>query len=387
MSIPMTSSFRILAAALAAAVIASQASAQDVLVRAAKLVVSPDLVLENGELLVRSGKVAYVGSEIPAEARQRAMKREWPTATIAPGAVVAFGWLGQEEALGERATAFTPELRAADGFDGTTDAVRKLPAEGVTAYGLAPSSRNVVAGIGALVKPAGEFARVPADDLFLHLSVVKQARDQERWPTSIMGAADLLRTTFKAAANPVSGDTRLRPFREAMQGQRQVFVHANTLNELTVALDACMQAGIAPVVVGAGDAAKCIDQLKAARARVVLGAASPDAKVAQLELPAELEAAGIPFAIVGEPSTLRWSAALAVRHGASRRAALAALTRVPAEMLGMQERIGSLRAGCDADFAVWSGDPIELTAELLAVYVDGEERHVRDAAQAAKEKN
>jgi len=119
----------------------------------------------------------------------------------------------------------------------------------------------------------------------------------------------------------------------------------------------------------------------------VLGTASPDAKVAQLELPAKLEAAGIPFAIAGEPSTLRWSAALAVRHGATRRTALSALTRVPAEMLGMQDRIGSLRAGCDADFAVWSGDPVELTSELLAVYVDGEERHVKDAAQAAKEKN
>ena len=387
MSKAMTSSFPWMVAALAVALAGTQARAQDVLVRAAKVVVSPEVVLDDGELLVRGGKVAYVGSEIPAEARQRATKMEWPTATVAPGMVVAFGWLGQEEQLGERATAFTPELRAADRFDPTTEAVRRLPHEGVTSHGLAPSSRNVVAGIGALVKPAGEFATVPADDLFLHLSVVKQARDQERWPTSIMGAADLLRSTFKAAANPVSGDTRLRPFREAMQGQRTVFIHANTLNELTVALEACAQAGIAPVVVGATEAGKCIESLKAARARVVLGTASPDARLAQLQLPAQLEAAGIPFALAGDPTTLRWSAAMAVRHGASRRAALAALTRVPAEMLGMQERVGSLRAGCDADFAVWSGDPVELTSELLAVHVDGTERHRKDSAAAAKENN
>jgi imidazolonepropionase-like amidohydrolase len=50
----------------------------------------------------------------------------------------------------------------------------------------------------------------------------------------------------------------------------------------------------------------------------------------------------------------------------------AAITATPAEVLGLGERVGSLLQGRDADFAVFSGDPLDLTSRLLAVYVAGE---------------
>jgi imidazolonepropionase-like amidohydrolase len=93
-------------------------------------------------------------------------------------------------------------------------------------------------------------------------------------------------------------------------------------------------------------------------------------------LPAELALAGIRVAFTSQqPQWLRTTAALAVAHGMPRRAALAALTRTPAELIGRPERVGSLRIGCDADLAVFSGDPLDLTSRLLAVYVGGELLH------------
>ena len=65
------------------------------------------------------------------------------------------------------------------------------------------------------------------------------------------------------------------------------------------------------------------------------------------------------------------SAALAVRHGLSRGAALAALTRIPAEQCDAAATVGSLREGCHADFLVFSGDPLDLSSRLEAVFING----------------
>ena len=61
----------------------------------------------------------------------------------------------------------------------------------------------------------------------------------------------------------------------------------------------------------------------------------------------------------------RRSAALAVRAGMSREAALKALTMAGAEMLGLEDRIGSLAAGKDADFAILEGDPLSVYCKTL----------------------
>ncbi|MCK5944616.1 MAG: amidohydrolase family protein, partial [Planctomycetes bacterium] len=68
---------------------------------------------------------------------------------------------------------------------------------------------------------------------------------------------------------------------------------------------------------------------------------------------------------------LRLSAALAVRHGLGREAALAALTRTPATLLGKQAVVGSLRQGCSADFVVFDGDLLDLASRHVATWIDG----------------
>jgi imidazolonepropionase-like amidohydrolase len=69
-----------------------------------------------------------------------------------------------------------------------------------------------------------------------------------------------------------------------------------------------------------------------------------------------------------------------VRGGLSRERALAAITRIPAEILGVQERIGSLAPGRDADFLVLTGHPLDAHADVLRTYVDG--RLVFEAPQS-----
>ncbi len=363
-------------------------NAQDLLVLARTIVLAPDAVLQDGALLVRGGKVAYVGAEIPAEARAQARRLDFGDATITPGLVNAHSWLGQEAELTEVASALTPTLRTADAFDPFQDELRRLAAAGVTSAAFPPASRNLLGGIACLVRPApaggpgAPLGTVVDADLYLKASLIPVARDQERAPTSLMGSVEMLRAAFERGKAPVVGAAD-QPLREVLQGSRRLFVHANSEAEIRAALQVCQQAGVEPVLLGAADADRCLDVLKAANARVALGSLLLDSPDRQLALPAVLARAGVRFCFAAtDGEQLRLSAALAVRHGLDRKTAIDALTRAPAELLGQQARIGTLRVGCDADFAVWSGDPLDLTSSLRAAHAAGVQVHpTADAAR------
>ena len=64
-------------------------------------------------------------------------------------------------------------------------------------------------------------------------------------------------------------------------------------------------------------------------------------------------------------------AALAVRAGMDKKAALRAITINPAKILGIDSRVGSLEIGKDADFAVWLGDPLNVMSRPAAVWING----------------
>lgn len=365
----------LLVPALMATAFAAMAPAQDLLLRARKIVVAPDTVLDDGAVLVRLGKVAYVGADIPAEARAQAKVVDYGDATVVPGFVLAVTTLGRDRDLAEGALAFTPDLRAVEAFDPWQKELLGLPTHGITALALSPSPRNVAGGIAALVKPGDQRGTVATADLHVQLSLTQASRNQERDPTSLVGAVDMLRSALAAAKLGTSTSPDVAIMRQVQQGTRRVFVHADSFVELAAALDLAKEFGFEPVLVGAREADKVMARLVAQKAAVVLGTLLPEGRIADLTLPARLAQAGVPFAFAGAPEQLRLSAALAVRHGLDRKTALASLTRTPARLLEQQATVGALRQGNAADFLVFRGDPLDLGATHLATWVDGRRLH------------
>lgn len=358
--------------------------AQDLLVRAHTIVIAADTVLTDGSFLVRAGKVAYVGKDIPAEAAAKATVVDYGAATLVPGFVLPPTTLGRERDLAEAALPFTPDLRAVEAFDPWQEELTKLPRSGITALLLSPSPRNVAGGIGALVKPGATGGKVVAPDTHLALSLTQAARNPERPPTSLMGAVDLLRTAFAAAKQGTQTGPDVVALRQAVQGSRRLVIHADSFVELTAALDLATEFGFEPVLVGARDAEKVWARLPASKAALVIDALRPDQRLAQLRLPTRLAEAGVPFCFGGRPEQQRLSAVLAVRHGLDRKTALLALTRTPAMLFGQEANVGALRQGHGADFVVWSGDPLDLDAALLATWIDGVRVHGEAPKPAAR---
>ncbi len=110
-----------------------------------------------------------------------------------------------------------------------------------------------------------------------------------------------------------------------------------------------------------------------------------------IEMAGVLERTGIPFAVTTlsnamsldgiagrELSSLPLEAAFAVRGGASEKAALASLTIVPAKMLGLEKRIGSIEVGKDADILLLDGNPLDYRTYVETALVNGRVAYQRN---------
>lgn len=351
---------------------AASLPAQDLLVRGARLVLAPDTILNDEALLVRDGKIAFVGKEIPEESKRGAKLVDLQGKWIVPAFALAHSQLGQMQDLGERIDAVTPDLLAAEAFDPFEPTLARMAKGGVAWVGFAPNSGNPIGGLAAVVR-TGKPGAIAVEATYLKLALCAEAFDQNRMPTSLLGAAELLRTRFAAARAP-SGAAQggIRELKDVLSGARKLVVHVRSHAEITTLCELAEAFALQPVLVDADEAEKSLPRLAALKASVILAPLAVESPNKMLRLPALLEAQRIPFSFRADrPDQLRLSAALALRSGASRTAALAALTRVPAEQCSAPATAGQLRAGGSADFLVFSGDPLDLTSRHEATWLAG----------------
>ncbi len=349
--------------------------------------------IAGGVIVIEGGKIRKVDprAEIPAGARVVDATGKF----VIPGLVDAASSLGIAGQANEDASEITPHVRILDAVDPRSRDLRRAQQAGVTTIFVGPGNRNVIGGLGAVVKTAGRtreemtvradaalkaaIGSGPSTGNFPPRGVM--ATFYSRRPTTRMGVSWEFRKAFSDAREGAEGE----PFdvlRRALEGKLAVRIAASRATDIETALKAAEELGLSIVFEEAQEAYKLARTLAAKRVPVLLrpapaagGPAGFDAGDARPGAFAALREAGVKTGLLcaeeGDPDSLLAAARFAVRFGARREDALRAVTLVPAEILGVADRAGSIEAGKDGDLVVLSGDPLDLTSRVETVLIGG----------------
>lgn len=361
----------------------------------------------SGWVLLEDDKIAATGEGRPPACAE---VLDGEGGVLTPGLIDIHSHLGlYEDGLGfegadgnEDTDPVTPQLRAIDGINPMDRGFQEAREAGVTTVAVSPGSANPIGGQIALLKTAGR--RV--DDMVLKAPLaVKFAlgenpksvyHDKDEAPVTRMATAALIREQLYKAKEYFSRkaraeddpdqddpdyDSKLEALLPLLWGKAEAHFHAHRADDIFTALRIAKEFGLRAVIIHGTEAHLVADLLAEEHVPVVCGPYMTDRSKPELrhltdEAPSLLCKAGIPTAVtVDHPEIplrlLPMALMLAVRAGMDKTDALRAVTSVPAQIAGMENRIGSLREGMDADCVLWSGDPLDITTQVQAVFING----------------
>jgi imidazolonepropionase-like amidohydrolase len=364
-------------------------TAQTIAINAETVLPISGPAIRNGTVLVRGGKIVAVGHDIRVPSGAAVLTAR----VVMPGLIDAHSYLGCFRETGETADSTTPEIRVADAFDASDDALARALRSGVTTACIMPPSSSAIGGQAALVR-LGRPPAVTVSSMGVKLSVSGDATDTQRNPTSRAGLALLLQKSFAAAkagrpvsssaqtrllagATPSSMSNRTAALRRITSGQSIAFLHAPTAADVELALE--LLRGLPDTriqLVHAGDSLNLAGELRSKNIGIIVGSLKFSDTDKTLSQPGKLARAGVRVAFCtdapqGDAASLRTTAHLAVKNGMSRERALRALTLDAASALGIADRTGSIVPGKDADLVLLDGDPLNLTSQVQAVISGG----------------
>lgn len=361
---------------LAAAAPAGDPPRADFVLRATRAHL-PEGVVEDAWLVVRTGRIEAVGSGAGAPEDLPAVHVE---GELSAGLIALHDASGAEGENLDTTRATLPEGRVVYGLREHHSAFRRLVREGITTIELVPPRDALVGGLCAVLKTSG--GRVLNDRAHLALSLTSRALPHDRWPTSYSGALALLADELEEAEEG--------PLAEARDGTLPVLIEVEGKHEILRALDFAAGQGLVGALSGASRAGELAEAIAASGLAIVYRPFDPGMETRSLASVPPLAEAGVPFgfgldAPDRDPASLRVAAAACVREGLAPDRALRALTVDAAAIAGVEEAVGSLAPGRDADLVLWSGPPIELASRVLAVWVDGRLVHDARAPEGAAE--
>ncbi len=311
----------------------------------------------------------------------------------------------------EQSSEVIPELRVLDAVDLQSPDFARLAREGVTTVFVSPDSASVIGARGAIVKTAGKLGKrvVRAEDAVKasmgedpsargasnRLPYGGWATMYTRRPTTRMGVDWVMHKALYDAQRAAEGlplkgvdvpDAAAIPVLQGvLKGEIPLRVQARMQLDILEMIRTAKQFNLRFILEEATEAYQCLDELKAANVPVIYGplydvpqgfrAFAGESEDARLNTPARLAERGIPFALTAQElrdeEGLVRQGMYAVRYGLSKKAALAAMTSIPAEMMGLKGKAGVLAPGAAGDLVVWSGDPFDATSRAKLVVIDG----------------
>lgn len=399
----------LLCATFALASLSAASGAQTIAITGGRVFTVSGQPIDNGTVIIRDGRIAQVGANIavPEGAQRIDAGGKWVT----PGLVNAATQLGLVEVSAEQQTR-DASARGRDGiaaaftvWEGLNPAsVLLAPArnEGVTTVLVAPAG-GLVSGQAAVV----DLVEGSLSDLLVRAPVAMVAQVGNAGKGNTIGARGELIVRLKelledsraysrrkadyersATRQFVASRLDLEAMIPVAEGRLPLIVVADRASDIEAALKVAGEYNLRLVIAGATEAWMVADKLAAAHVPVLTGAmtnipSSFDALGAYQESAGLLRRAGVDVVLIGDAGTsdaqgfnvrnIKQEAGNAVAYGMNWNDALGAVTIVPARVLGIADRYGTLEPGKVANVVVWSGDPFEFSTRAEHVFVRGKE--------------
>ena len=401
--------FRAITIAALTAAFSPGASAQTIAITGGRVYPVSSAPIENGTVIISDGRIVSVGAgiAIPAGAQRIDATGKWVT----PGLINSATQLGLVE-VGQIANTRDDQARGRDNiaaaftvWEGVnTQSVLIAPArrEGVTSIVVLPSGNHLVSGQAALLN----LVEGMASDMVVRAPIAMVAQVQAPQGAGAGARGELLvklreliedtrafirnRSAYERAATRDFAASRLdlQAMIPVVEGRLPLLVTADKAGDIDAALKIGRDNNIRIIIGGGAEAWMVADRLVAARVPVLTGAMNniPGSftTLGQIqENAALLRRVGVQVIVIGNAGNgdeetfnvrnIKQEAGNAVAYGMSWNDALRAVTLTPAEVFGVSDRVGSLRAGRDANVVIWSGDPFEFSTNAERVFVRGRE--------------
>lgn len=358
--------------------------------------------IKNGVVLIKNGKIENVGSGISIPSNYKV----YETKVLTPGLIDARSLVGVSGALNiptdqdqlDKTNPIQPELRAIDAYNPQETLVKVVRDYGITTIHTGHGVGALISGQTMVAKtkfgPSVESVTIQPISMLAMTLESSVGRNFTSPGTSAKQMAMIRTELLKAQAynkkqsdkdesKKPEKDLKMEALSKLLKGEIKALITVNTSKDIMSAIRLAKEFNLKLVLNGAAEAYRLIPQIKEAKAEIILHAtmARGGGDMANMtrESAAILTAAGIPVSIEGGyeayvPKTriVLFEAGQAMVHGLSFDDALKTITLNPAKLLGIDNRVGSIEKGKDADLVLFDGDPFEYLTNVKMVFIDGE---------------
>jgi imidazolonepropionase-like amidohydrolase len=364
-------------------------------------------ILENCDIQVKDGKIEKIGSDLPSVEAYEVIDCEGKL--VFPGFIDAHTHLGMwEDSIGfegadgnEMTDPITPHLRAIDAINPMDRNFDEALEGGVTSCASGPGSANIIGGTFAAIKTAGNVIdkMIIKNDIAIKCAFGENPKriynSKNKAPMTRMSIAGEFRATLYKAKEYMNKkdrangdvekmpafDMKLEALIPVLRREIPLKAHAHRADDIMTAMRIAKEFDTKLTLEHCTEGHLIWEEILENNMVAVVGPSFGERSKFELknltfETPGILAKNGVKIAIMTDHPViplhhLNLMASLAVKSGLDYTEALKAITINAAEILELDDRIGSIKEGKDADIVVWDNDPLDVQSKVLYTIVDG----------------
>lgn len=352
----------------------------------------------SADVLVKDGKIAEISHNINATESMKIIDAK--KMGVFPGFIDAHSHIGiaeertsiQCDESNEGTNPVTCEVRAIDGVNPMDSAFHNALASGITGVMVGPGSANVIGGQFAFIKTAGRcidqmIVKAPAAiKIAFGENPMLFYGNNGNMPSTRMGIASLIRAELFKARQYIESDNekdfQLECYRSLFEGKIPLKAHVHRADDILTAIRIAKEFDLKLTLDHCTEGHLIAYEIAESGYPVIFGPAlasrtKEEVSLSDFKTAGILHKAGVLVALtMDHPVTriqyLPLSAALAVKEGMDEWEALKSITINAARICGVDDRVGSIKVGKDADMVIYDGSPLDITSSVHATIINGQ---------------